>query len=256
MVQLNPTASPPVLMLLHGMFGQSDNWRSCAVRLARHWRVIAPDLPVLDLPLGDTGVRSLVDHVEKLLDRESIDRVVIAGNSLGGHIALSLALRHPRRVAALVLAGSSGLFKRGFEAVVPRRPSREWVRLKIREVFFEDQHASPQLVDEVYGTVTDIRRARKIVRMAKSAKHENLGDNLHRVGCPVLLVWGKEDIITPPAIAHEFKHYIPQAELHFIPRCGHSPNIERPDELSQIVEGFLELNFHHDSVGTHAAPGP
>jgi len=55
MVQLNSTASPPVLMLLHGMFGQSDNWRSCAVRLARHWRVIAPDLPVLDLPLVTRG---------------------------------------------------------------------------------------------------------------------------------------------------------------------------------------------------------
>jgi pimeloyl-ACP methyl ester carboxylesterase len=254
MVQMIPTTSPPVLLLLHGMFGRSDDWRPCAARLAAHWRVIAPDLPVLNLPRSETGVHSLVDHVEKLLDRELVDHAVVAGNSLGGHVALSLALRNPPRVAALVLAGSSGLFKRGFEGVVPRRPSREWVQQKIREVFFEDKHVSQHLVDEVYDTVTDARLIMKIVRMAKSAKHENLGDNLHRVRCPVLLVWGKEDLITPPATALEFKRHIPHAELHFIPQCGHAPNIERPEVLGRIVDQFLQQNFRHAYAGTQAIP--
>jgi pimeloyl-ACP methyl ester carboxylesterase len=245
MVQVNSTASAPVLLLLHGMFGRSDDWRACATRLATHWRVIAPDLPVLDLPRDRTGVHSLVDHVETLLDRERVDHAVIAGNSLGGHVALALALRAPRRVAALILAGSSGLFKRGFENSVPRHPSREWVDQKIREVFFEARHVTQHLVDEVYETVSDARLIMKAVRMARSAKHEHLGDNLHRLCCPVLLVWGNEDRITPPATAHEFKHHIPHAELRFIPCCGHAPNIERPDALSQIVEQFLKQNFSH-----------
>ncbi|HUL54676.1 MAG TPA: alpha/beta fold hydrolase [Opitutaceae bacterium] len=245
MVQLSPKAPAPVLLLLHGMFGRSGDWGTCAARLAAHWRVLAPDLPVLDLPRERTGVHSLVDHVESFMDREQVDRAVIAGNSLGGHVALGLALRNPRRVAALILAGSSGLFRRGFENAVPRRPSREWVDQKIREVFFEDRHVTRQLVDEVYETVNNAQLIMKAIRMARSAKHENLGGNLHHVCCPVLLVWGSEDRITPPATAREFKEHIPQAELHFIPRCGHAPNIERPDALSQIVERFLQHNFGH-----------
>jgi pimeloyl-ACP methyl ester carboxylesterase len=243
MPQVNPAAAQPALVLLHGMFSGSADWQTCAVRLATHWRVIAPDLPVLGLPRDQTGVPSLVDHVERLLDREQIDRAVIAGNSLGGHVALSLALRHPGRVAALILAGSSGLSRRGFQTSVPRRPSREWVDRQIREVFFEDRHVTPRLVDEVFGTVTDARLAMKAVRMARSAKHENLGDDLDRVRCPVLLVWGSEDRVTPPSIACEFKQHIPHAELHFIPRCGHAPNIEQPEALGLLVEQFLKRNF-------------
>jgi pimeloyl-ACP methyl ester carboxylesterase len=239
----SPTPPLPVLLLLHGMFGGSEDWRACAAHLARHWRVITPDLPVLDLPRDETGIHSLVDYVEDLLDRELVDHAVIAGNSLGGHVALSVALRNPQRVAGLVLTGSSGLFKRGFESNVPRRPSKEWVRNRILNVFYEKRHVSSHLVDEVYDTVTDSTLVRKIVRMAKSVKHENLGKILHRVCCPVLLVWGKDDLITPPATAYEFRERIPQAELHFIDRCGHSPNIERPEVLSQLFEQFLQRNF-------------
>jgi pimeloyl-ACP methyl ester carboxylesterase len=244
---MSPTFSPtpplPVLLLLHGMFGGSGDWRACEAHLARQWRVITPDLPVFDLPRDETGIHSLVDYVEDLLDREMADHAVIAGNSLGGHVALSMALRSPQRVAGLVLTGSSGLFKRGFESHVPRRPSKEWVRNRILNVFFEERHVSSRLVDEVYDTVTDSALVWKIVRMAKSVKHENLAKILHRVCCPVLLVWGKNDLVTPPATAHEFKERIPQAELHFIDRCGHSPNIEQPEVLSQLVEHFLQRNF-------------
>ncbi len=243
MAPLNPKGPPPVLLLLHGMFGGSADWRACAAELGIHWQVIAPDLPVLDLPHSETCIDSLVRHVEGLLDRELVDRVIIAGNSLGGHIALSLALRNPGRVAALVLTGSSGLFKRGFEHHVPRHPSKDWVRCKVREVFFESSHASQNLVDQVYDTLTDARRVMKIVRMARSAKHENLGETLHRVCCPVLLVWGNEDLVTPPSTAHEFKQHIPHAELHFIQNCGHAPNIEQPAALSRIVEQFLRRYF-------------
>jgi pimeloyl-ACP methyl ester carboxylesterase len=255
MAPVNPNASPPVLLLLHGMFGGAADWQACAAHLGTHWQVMAPDLPVLDLPHKETGIHSLVRHVEDLLDREFVDRVVIAGNSLGGHIALSLALRNPRRVAALVLTGSSGLFRRGFEGFVPRHPSKDWVHRKVREVFFEASHASQHLVDEVYATLTDARRVMKIVRMAKSAKHENLGETLHRVCCPVLLVWGNEDVITPPATAHEFKQHIPHAELHFIQHCGHAPNIEQPEALNRIVEQFLKRNFSNAYASTPVLHG-
>jgi pimeloyl-ACP methyl ester carboxylesterase len=57
--------------------------------------------------------------------------------------------------------------------------------------------------------------------------------------CPVLIVWGAEDRITPPSAAREFQKLLPDAELHFIPQCGHTPMLERPDEFTRLAEDFL-----------------
>lgn len=230
----------PTLLMLHGMFGAAENWDKCADILGRTWKLCVPELPVWDLPHAETGVTRLVDHVEHLMDRDGIQRAAVAGNSLGGHIALELAIRRPDRIVALVLMGSSGLFERGLEGQAPRRPSREWVRNKMYEVFYDKSHVTDALVEEVYHTISDPRRIIKIIRMAKSAKQSNMSAVLHRIQCPVLLVWGEEDEITPAASAHDFKRHIPHAELEFIRGCGHAPNIERPQEVSALMGDFLE----------------
>jgi pimeloyl-ACP methyl ester carboxylesterase len=227
------------VVLLHGMFGGTGNWQPCAGYLARDWPVFVPDLPVFDMPSRQSVVEGLVDHVSRLLDERGIEKAVLGGNSLGGHVALQMALRDPRRIEALVLTGSSGLFERGFERHVPHHPSRDWLREKIRNVFYDDKHVTEAVLDEVSATVLNPRRARQILRVAKSAKRDNLRDMLHRIQCPVLLAWGADDHITPPAAAIEFKELLPEAELRFIPNCGHAPMMERPEEFYQIVRGFL-----------------
>jgi len=245
-------ATQPAILLLHGMFGGADDWRLCAEHLRTHWRVIIPELPVLSLPYSEVGVHSLVQHVERVLTEQGVDRAVLVGNSLGGHIGLSVALRQPDRIAALVLAGSSGLFEKTQERKVPRRPTKEWVHEKIREVFFDEMHVTETLVNEVHETLSDLRQAMKMIRLAKSAKHENLRDILHQIHCPVLLVWGSNDKITPPVIAHEFKQQIPHAELRFIEHCGHAPTIECPREFNRITEEFLRRHFGYAYAGTPA----
>jgi len=239
----------PVLVLLHGMFGAAENWKSCVEHLSPNWEVLAPELPVWEMPRAETGVHSLVAHIENLMDQEGIERAALAGNSLGGHVALELALRRPERVTALVLMGSSGLFERGLEGQAPRRPTREWVRAKMRQVFFDERHITEALVDEVHGTISDPLRIMKIIRMAKSAKQGNMASVLHAIRCPVLLVWGEEDEITPSVAAHEFKKHIPHAELTFIRRCGHAPNIEHPREVSALMDGFLARHCAPALVG-------
>ncbi|MBI5393895.1 MAG: alpha/beta fold hydrolase [Verrucomicrobia bacterium] len=228
-------------LLLHGMFGKAVHWASCADHLTeRLWKVMVPDLPVFDMPRHETGIEGLARRATELMDHEGIQRAVIGGNSLGGHIALQMALRYPQRVAALILTGSSGLFERSFQNRVPRRPSRDWLRAKAREVFYDEAHVTESLLNEIKDTVCDPRRALNIIRIAKSAKHDNLRHVLHQIRCPVLLAWGEDDNITPPSVAHEFKECLPDAELHFIPRCGHAPMMERPHEFNQIVERFLD----------------
>ena len=254
-------AARPEVVLLHGMFGCAQNWKGCVGLLRAGWSVRVPEMPVLDLPQENTGVAALVDHLGTLLDRHGVSKAVLGGNSLGGHVALSYALRCPDRVAGLVLVGSSGLFERGIEREVPRRPKPEWIRGKMREVFFDESHVTEDLVERVQGVLSDTGRLRKIVRMAKSAKHENLRDLLPRLRCPILLIWGKDDRITPPEVAHEFKKCLPQAELVFLDRCGHAPNIERPEEVGGLISDFLDRHFgarggDRGGQGAEAEPPP
>ena len=75
--------------------------------------------------------------------------------------------------------------------------------------------------------------------MAKSAIRNNLGDELNQIKQPTLLIWGKNDIVTPPFVAEEFKKLIPNSQLHFIDKCGHAPMMEVPTEFNTILENFL-----------------
>jgi pimeloyl-ACP methyl ester carboxylesterase len=245
-----PARAAPTLLCLHGMFGDPDNFSHCVITLAPRWQVLAPPLPIFDGGSGNVTVDDLVEHVRGLLDAQGIERAVIAGNSLGGHVALRAALRYPRRVHALILSGSSGLFERSMTRI-PRRPSRQWLRGKIREVFYDDVHVTDTLVDEVMRIITTPRLARQVLSLAKSAKHDNLRGELGQVGCRTLLVWGADDVITPLDVAEEFQAHLPAASVALIARCGHAPMIERPEEYTRVVARFLERL----SEGEHDADG-
>ena len=227
------------IVFLHGIFGKPGNWDECAHYLAPRWRVLVPRLPLFDLPAAQVTVEGIGATVRDWLETEGIGRVIIGGNSLGGHIALHLAFREPASVAALVLTGSSGLFERGFERV-PRRPSREWLTARIHEVFYNGRHVTETMVDEVTAVIKNRASALQLLRIAKSTKQHSFREELHRIRCPVLLVWGANDQITPPAVAREFQNLLPQAELQFIDRCGHVPMIEHPQRFCILLEQFLE----------------
>lgn len=222
------------------MFGRPTDWAAVGKELRGEWRVITPHLPVFDFPCGRCGLANLCDDVERRLDQEGMDGVVLAGNSLGGHVAVLTAARLPDRVEGLVLTGSSGLHERGFERGVPRRPNREWLRQKVEEVFYDPVHVTDELLDAVSETIGDMRTLLNVVRLAKSVKRSNLRGILPQIRCPVTLIWGENDQITPPEVAHEFAHHLPFADLHFIARCGHTPPMERPVEFNRILRASLE----------------
>jgi hypothetical protein len=117
------------MILLHGLMGQMHHWDAVLDRTGHGYRPTAPSLP-----MRHRSMRSPVTSSVSLT-RLDIPRAVIGGNSLGGHVALRLALKHADRVSGLVLTGSSGLFERGFTSGVPHRPDRAWVRRKMEEVF-------------------------------------------------------------------------------------------------------------------------
>lgn len=114
------------------------------------------------------------------------------------------------------------------------------MRKKVELTFYDPKIATKELVDEVYNIVNNRLKALKIIALAKSAIRHNLGEELREITVPTCLIWGKNDTITPPMVAEEFRSLIPNAELHWIDKCGHAPMMEVPDEFNQILAGFLE----------------
>lgn len=236
------TSEYPPMVLLHGIFGKPADWAECQ-RYFASYEVFAPKLPLEGTNRAECNLDHMVSYVTDFLDRHGVDRAILGGNSFGGHVALHLALRHPLRVAGLILTGSSGLFERGYDRPVSHRPERAWLKEKMKEVFFDEAFVTESLVDEIHEVLSDRRRIAALVRIAGSAKHDNLRELLPEIQVPVLLVWGINDNITPLSVAREFEDRLPFAELELIDECGHAPTLEKPSEFNRIVERFLQRHF-------------
>jgi pimeloyl-ACP methyl ester carboxylesterase len=227
------------LLLLHGLMGALSNWEKVVEEFSPNYRVILPILPIYDLPLLTTGVRALSKYIHKFIKFKKLSNVVLLGNSLGGHVGLIYVLAHPGYVKALVLTGSSGLYENAFGGSFPRRESIDFVREKVQYTFYDPNTATDELVNEVYETINDRHKVIRILAMAKSAIRHNMKKDLRKITMPVSLIWGRDDKITPPEVAIEFNELLPNAELHWIDKCGHAPMMEQPEEFNKYLAMFL-----------------
>ncbi len=232
-------AGLPVLCL-HGLFGTSEHWETTLEDLAPGCRAMALTLPIFETPPDDLSVTGLRAYVEAFLDAERVPPAVLVGNSLGGHVALDLALHAPERVRALVLSGSSGLLEKSFTRGVPRRPSADFVREKMTEVFHDPAMVTTERVEAVRDIVNRRSYALRALQVSRSARRYNLEDRLGEIRCPTLLVWGTEDRITPRSAAIRFLEGIPFATLRLVPECGHAPMLEHPQAFTRALEEFLD----------------
>ncbi len=228
------------LILLHGLFGALSNFKYLIEYFRPHYKVVVPILPLLEMDLLSTSVGGLAKFVHKFIEAMDYDNIHLMGNSLGGHVALVHTLKYPERLKSLILVGSSGLFENGMGDSYPKRGDYEFIKNKTALTFYDPAVATKELVDEVYEIVNNRIKAIKIIALAKSAIRNNLGDELNQVKIPTLLVWGNNDIVTPPFVAKEFNKLIPNSELYFIDKCGHAPMMEVPDEFNKILYKFLK----------------
>ncbi len=229
-----------VLLLLHGLFGALSNWEYVIHEFSSKYRVIIPMLPIYELPILTTGVKSLSKFIHKFVKFKELEQFTLLGNSLGGHVALVYTLSHPEYVKAMVLTGSSGLYENAFGGSFPKRESYDFIKGKVEYTFYDPATATKELVDECYAAVNDRNKIIRLLAMAKSAIRHNMAKELHKIQIPVALIWGKNDNITPPDVAIEFSRLLPDAELNWIDKCGHAPMMERPEEFNAYLHAFLE----------------
>jgi 2-hydroxy-6-oxonona-2,4-dienedioate hydrolase len=227
------------LMLLHGLFGALSNFSDLIEKFKHTHKVIIPLLPLFDLDLLHTSVKGLAKHVQQFIDHKGYNHIHLLGNSLGGHVGLVYILNHPEKVKTLTLTGSSGLFENAMGDSYPKRGDYEYIKAKTAATFYDPAVATKELVDEVFEITNSRIKVIKIIALAKSAIRHNLGEELGQIKVPTLLIWGKNDNVTPPFVGEEFHKLIPNSELAFIDKCGHAPMMEVPQTFNEILEKFL-----------------
>ncbi|MFC6996821.1 alpha/beta fold hydrolase [Rufibacter roseus] len=228
-----------VLVLLHGLFGALSNWQGVVSYFQKNYRVVIPLMPLYEMPLTKASVPGLVEFVEDFVAFKKLSELTLLGNSLGGHVALEFTLKNQEQVKRLVLTGSSGLFEDSMGGSFPKRGNYSFVKERVEYTFYDPKVATKELVDEVFDITNSNFKVLRIISIAKSAQRNNLGKDLGKIEVPTLLIWGLNDTITPPLVAHEFNRLIQNSELHFIDKCCHAPMMEHPEAFNSILEGFL-----------------
>lgn len=246
------------LVLVHGLGGAAANWLALAPLLLPRRRLLVPELPghggSEPLPAAPS-LNAYADRIALLQDREGLAPAPVVGHSLGGAIALRLAIRRPEAVSALVLAGAAGISSTSRRAryglnvtglVKPARkiaPHRARVARSalLKHLVFGRWGASdpPALPPElVEAFLSGPPRHTDTVSAAKALVRDDPRPDLERVRCPSLVLWGARDSQLPIGDAFDYARRL-HAPLRVIADCGHLLIGERPDACADAIERFL-----------------
>ena len=210
--------------------------------LARRFDVIVPEHPGYGLSDEPEWLENIHDVAYFYLDflaALKLERAVIVGNSMGGWMALEMAVRNTSRIGSLVLVSPAGIRTDGAEPADIFLLSPEDMT---RKLFYDQKYAEARLAAPVTPESIDLalKNRHTTARLAWEPRLHDpmLPKWLHRIDVPVAILWGKEDRILPVGIAHELKRLLPRAELHLFERCGHLPQVEKADEFCDLVVRF------------------
>ncbi len=237
--EAGPTTGTPIVFL-HGLVGLNDHWEGVVGQLKSTARCVMVEMPLLRLTGDDCSVEGVTKLTLRYLRESLREPAILVGNSFGGHVAMRIACDDPSAVRGLVLAGASGLYERSLLANVQIRPSRAWLARKIGELFHDKRHVWESDIDRAYEELSARSGARAMVRLSRSARADHLGEKLHKIQSPTLLIWGRQDVVTPPDTAEEFNRLIKGSRLEWIDQCGHAPMMERTEVFSEHVASFYQ----------------
>jgi len=249
----------PPLLLLHGFTGCAAVWRPFLPAWARRRRIVAVDLPGhgrTDAPRDPARCRTerVADDLCRLMDRLSIGKAAVLGYSMGGRLALSLAMLAPERVSALIVeSGSPGLADAGERLARARQDEELAARIERDgvEAFVDDWENLPlfstvrRMPERVRHELRRMRLANRPDGLAASLRGMGTGvqpswwDRLPSLAVPVQLIVGELDGKFR-RIAERMQALLPDARLAVVPDAGHLVHVEKPEIFATIVMHFLQ----------------
>lgn len=236
------------IIILHGLMGGLSNFDGVAKYFPQQgYKVVIPELPIYTQSILKTNVKAFARWVKDFITYKGFDRVILLGNSLGGHIALYHTKMYPEKMMGLIITGSSGLYESAMGDSYPRRGDYEYIQKKAGDVFYDPAIATKEIVDEVYAVANDRLKLIKTLTIAKSAIRHNMAKDLPKMHVPTCIIWGRNDNVTPPHVAEEFHQLLPNSALYWIDKCGHAAMMEHPDEFNRLMHEWLKKldTAHH-----------
>lgn len=257
----NGSGGSSALIFIHGLGGIWQNWLLNIPPFMDARRIVAMDLPGFggsELPAEPISIRGYAKVVDELLDQLGVERGVVVGNSMGGFIGAELALSFSTRVEKLVLVSAAGLsieYQRREPLLSLARvwqPVNAHVFAARRDLFARRprlRRAALQTVvrypEKLSGPLTwEILQGQGkpgFVGALDALMSYSFRERLREIGMPVLIVWGRNDMLVPVSDADRFEELIgPNARKVLFDDTGHVPMIERPSRFNDLLRGFLE----------------
>jgi len=252
-----------VLLLIHGIAGNFENWREVIEPLARRHTVVAPDLPGHggSAPgAGDYSLGALASGLRDLLAALGHERATLVGHSLGGGIAMQFSYQFPEITERLVLVSSGGL---GPEVSAILRAAAlpgaalfisataalgSTVGTKVaRGLALVGLRPTTDVAEVARGYVSLVDRERRTAFLATlrgvigtGGQRVHAGDRLYLTeGIPVLIIWGARDTIIPVQHGKEAHEAMPGSRLEVFEQVGHLPQLDAPGRFIAVLEQFI-----------------
>ena len=252
-----PRDDPSPIVLLHGFGSSLHAWEGWAAALRDRRRVISFDLPGFGLtgpsPDGLYGRERDVAFVLAVLDQLGVKRAVIGGNSLGGGIALRIALDHPARLERLILVDSGGypldgastslglwlLETPGINWLLQNTLPRFLVVQGLQEAWGDPSRITQEHVDRAIELTQREGNRRAMVARFAQRNRTSIAHRIPEIQVPTLIMWGGRDTLVPVAAAHRFHRDIAGSTLAIFDDLGHAPEEEDPARTVAAVKAFL-----------------
>lgn len=252
------------LLLIHGMAGSSETWRAVIPQLSKKYRVIAPDLlghGQSAKPRSDYSLGAFAVLLRDLLDELGIARATVAGQSLGGGVAMQFAYQHPDFCQRLVLISSGGLgpdvgwtlrllSAPGAELLLPviAPPPVVTAGNKVRSWLSAGGIQSPRGAEmwSAYSSLADSQTRQAFLKTLRSVvdyrgQSVSALNRLHLTAdLPTMIIWGDQDKIIPIEHGYSVCDARPGCRLEVLAGVGHFPHVERPSEVADMIEDFIE----------------
>ncbi len=248
------------LVLLHDADSSLHSFEPWVASLGRHYRVVSLDLPGHGLtgpiPGAEESAQAMVPVLDTVASKLGLARFVLAGNGMGGDLALRYAQAHPERVSELVLIAPQSLPEPG--AIAGRAPFllgfarvpllgklaryanlKGHVRAELERDFYDDTRVRADMVARQWLLLRAEGNREALLARLSSRTSDSFADKLGAIDKPVLLLWGAEDEVTPVSRAMRYQEVLPQAALVVFDKVGHFVQEEAPVDSAAVVNAFL-----------------
>lgn len=246
------------LILIHGFAASTYTWKDIFEPLSKNFRVIAIDLKGFGFsakPDGDYTRTKQGEIVAAFMAKMNIEKAVLVGNSMGGEVALNVALHNPNRVISLILVDSAGVQSLGRNSLVPAylqvpyvnrgltalaMLSDKLVRDGLEKSYFDDSKITDEEVAYFYRPLQTDNGQRATILARQQFLTGSIEAELGKIEIPTLLIWGAEDEIIPLEAGQKIHAAIRGSQLKVYEKCGHLPQEEMPEKVVADIFDFAK----------------